>query len=78
MKAIIGVGYMKQCLAGVDIFARLRFPSAEAVLVHAVEPVLPDGAFMPTSGGTNPSLTIAANGLRVAGVIADRLKQRIC
>ena len=49
MKAVIGVGYMKQCLAGVDIFARLRFPSAEAVLVHAVEPVLPNGGFMPTA-----------------------------
>ncbi|MCH7905001.1 MAG: universal stress protein [Armatimonadetes bacterium] len=49
MKAIVGVGYMKQCLAGVDIFARLRFPKSEAVLVHAVEPVLPDGGFMPTA-----------------------------
>ena len=48
MKAIIGVGYMKQCLAGVDIFARLRFPKSEAVLMHAVEPVLHDGGFMPT------------------------------
>ena len=25
-----------------------------------------DGSFLPTSGGTNPSLTIAANALRVA------------
>ena len=30
-----------------------------------------DGSFMPTSGGTNPSLTIAANGLRVADYIAE-------
>lgn len=29
-----------------------------------------DGSFMPTSGGVNPSLTIAANGLRVAEHIA--------
>ena len=25
-----------------------------------------DGSFMPTSGGVNPSLTIAANALRIA------------
>jgi choline dehydrogenase-like flavoprotein len=30
-----------------------------------------DGAFMPTSGGANPTLTIEANAFRVA----DRLKQ---
>ena len=29
-----------------------------------------DGSFMPSSGGVNPSLTIAANALRVAGHIA--------
>ena len=33
-----------------------------------------DGSFMPTSGGTNPSLTIAANALRVADAIAERLR----
>ncbi len=33
-----------------------------------------DASFMPTSGGTNPSLTIAANALRVGEVIAERLK----
>jgi hypothetical protein len=59
MKAIIGVGYMKQCLAGVDIFARLRFPKSEAVLVHAVEPVFPDGGFMPTAA-INPITEIQA------------------
>ena len=32
-----------------------------------------DGSFMPSSGGTNPSLTIAAHGLRVGGIMADRL-----
>jgi choline dehydrogenase-like flavoprotein len=31
-----------------------------------------DGSFMPTGGGVNPSLTIAANALRVADVIAGR------
>jgi choline dehydrogenase-like flavoprotein len=32
-----------------------------------------DGSFFPSSGGTNPSLTIAANALRVAGIIAGAL-----
>jgi len=32
-----------------------------------------DASFMPTSGATNPSLTIAANALRVADVIKKRL-----
>jgi choline dehydrogenase-like flavoprotein len=32
-----------------------------------------DSSFMPTSGGTNPSLTIAANAQRVAEIIATRL-----
>lgn len=31
-----------------------------------------DGSFMPTSGGVNPSLTIAANALRVGQHIAER------
>jgi choline dehydrogenase-like flavoprotein len=30
-----------------------------------------DGSFMPTSSGTNPSLTIAANALRVAAHITN-------
>jgi len=33
-----------------------------------------DGSFMPSSGGTNPSLTIAANALRVATRIDERLR----
>ena len=53
MKAVVGVGYMKQCEAGVEIFAKLKFPDSEAVLVHAVESVLPDGGFLPASA-TNP------------------------
>src|SRR3989454_7399171 len=32
-----------------------------------------DGSFMPTSGGVNPSLTIAANALRVARCIVEAL-----
>ena len=32
-----------------------------------------DSSFFPSSGGTNPSLTIAANALRVGGFIADHL-----
>ena len=34
-----------------------------------------DSSFMPSSGGANPSLTIAANALRVAENIANRLKE---
>jgi choline dehydrogenase-like flavoprotein len=33
-----------------------------------------DGSFMPTSGGVNPSLTIAANALRVADYIQDQFE----
>ncbi|MAG30569.1 MAG: glucose-methanol-choline oxidoreductase [Deltaproteobacteria bacterium] len=32
-----------------------------------------DGSFFPSSSGTNPSLTIAANALRVGGLIDERL-----
>lgn len=32
-----------------------------------------DASFFPSSGGTNPSLTIAANALRVAKVVHDQL-----
>lgn len=32
-----------------------------------------DASFMPTSGGANPALTVAANALRVAGIIDARL-----
>lgn len=46
MKAVVGVGFTTNCLSGVDIFAKLQFPETEVVLVHAVEPVLPDGGFM--------------------------------
>lgn len=42
--------------------------------VHEVENLyVTDGAFMPTSGGANPTLTIEANAFRVADKIAERL-----
>jgi choline dehydrogenase-like flavoprotein len=34
-----------------------------------------DASFMPTSGGANPSLTIAANALRVAAALSQHLKE---
>lgn len=34
-----------------------------------------DASFFPSSGGVNPSLTIAANALRVAGLIDERLAE---
>jgi choline dehydrogenase-like flavoprotein len=38
--------------------------------VHGIENLyVVDGSFFPTSGGTNPALTIAANSLRVADVL---------
>jgi choline dehydrogenase-like flavoprotein len=41
---------------------------------HEVENLyVVDASFFPSSGGTNPSLTIAANALRVAGTIHERL-----
>lgn len=41
--------------------------------VHGVDNLyVTDSSFMPTSTGTNPSLLIAANALRVADIIADR------
>jgi choline dehydrogenase-like flavoprotein len=42
--------------------------------VHGIDNLyVVDGSFMPSSGGTNPSLTIAANALRVGEVIGQRL-----
>ncbi|WP_117190462.1 GMC oxidoreductase [Rhizobium terrae] len=37
-----------------------------------------DASFFPTSGGANPSLTIAANALRVGAYIAEELATKIC
>jgi len=42
--------------------------------VHGIENLyIADSSFMPTSGGSNPSLTIAANALRVGDIIARKL-----
>lgn len=44
--------------------------------VHEINNLyIADSSFMPTSGGTNPSLTIAANALRVADNMARELKE---
>ncbi len=57
MKAVVAVGFMDQCLAGARIFAKLGFPNANAMLVHTVEPVLPDGGFIAESS-TSPIVEI--------------------
>ncbi len=44
--------------------------------VHGVDNVyIADASFMPTSGGANPSLTVAANALRVAECVAASLSE---
>lgn len=44
--------------------------------VHGIDNLyVVDGSFMPSSGGTNPSLTIAANALRVGEAIGEKLKR---
>lgn len=46
--------------------------------LHGVENLyVTDSSFMPTSNGVNPSLTIAANALRVADAIAGGLRPRL-
>ena len=46
--------------------------------LHGVENLyVADSSFMPTSNGVNPSLTIAANALRVADAVADGLRPRL-
>ena len=43
--------------------------------VHAINNLyVVDGSFFPTSGGTNPALTIAANSLRVADILLNSEK----
>jgi choline dehydrogenase-like flavoprotein len=43
--------------------------------VHGVENLyVVDASFFPSSGGTNPALTVAANALRVADIIKTRLR----
>ena len=44
--------------------------------MHGIDNLyIADSSFMPSSGGANPSLTIAANALRVAENIAQKLKE---
>jgi len=44
--------------------------------VHGIENLyIVDASFMPSSGGTNPSLTVAANALRVGEIISSRLRK---
>ncbi|MFT5085595.1 MAG: choline dehydrogenase-like flavoprotein [Lentisphaeria bacterium] len=61
------------CKAGNDVATSVLDKNCKA---HELENLyVVDSSFMPTSGGTNPSLTIAANALRVANVIDRSLKQ---
>lgn len=57
MKAVVGVSFIGQSKTGLDLFLRLGFPAPHAVLVHAVESVLPDGGFLP-EGGMSPIVDI--------------------
>ena len=45
---------------------------------HGIENLfIADASFMPTSAATNPSLTVAANALRVAGKIRQLLASEL-
>ena len=70
IKPIINVGHPLGTLRfGKDPTSSVLDPDCRA---HDVENLyVADGSFMPTSMGVNPSLTIAANALRVADIIAD-------
>jgi len=73
-KPIVNVGHPIGTLRfGTDPTSSVLDPDCRA---HDVENLyVADGSFMPTSMGVNPSLTIAANALRVADVIAERKKK---
>lgn len=59
------------CRFGVDPSSSVLDPNNKA---HGLDNLyVVDASFMPTSGGANPSLTIAANALRVAEHICDTL-----
>lgn len=46
--------------------------------VHEAENVyVVDGGFFPFAGGVNPTLTIQANALRIAGCIAAQMGRRL-
>jgi choline dehydrogenase-like flavoprotein len=59
---------------GTDPARSVIDPSCRAHLVRNL--YVADSSFMPTSGGVNPSLTIAANALRVADRLIDDLSSR--
>ena len=65
------------CRIGVDPASSVLDPSNR---VHGVSNLyVVDSSFMPSSGGANPSLTIAANALRVGDVIHDSIqKEKQC
>lgn len=63
------------CRFGTDSASSVLDPSCR---VHCLDNLyVVDGSFMPTSGGTNPSLTIAANALRVGELIGRRLRESV-
>jgi len=71
-QALLNWGHpMGTCRFGADPKTSVLDPDCKA---HGLDNLyVADGSFMPTGGGTNPSLTIAANALRVADAIARRL-----
>lgn len=71
IKPIVNVGHPLGTLRfGSDPTTSVLDPDCKA---HDLDNLfVADGSFMPTSMGVNPSLTIAANALRVADIIADR------
>ncbi len=74
IKPIVNVGHPLGTLRfGSDPATSVLDPDCKA---HDLQNLyVADGSFMPTSMGVNPSLTIAANALRVADIIADRTNQ---
>lgn len=74
IKPIVNVGHPLGTLRfGTDPTTSVLDPDCKA---HDLQNLyVADGSFMPTSMGVNPSLTIAANALRVADIIADRAER---
>lgn len=63
------------CKAGNDPFTSVVDQNCKA---HGIDNLyIADSSFMPTSGGTNPSLTVAANALRVADRVAVVLQKAL-
>lgn len=59
------------CRFGTDPATSVLDPDCRA---HGIDNLyVVDASFMPSSGGTNPALTIAANALRVAALLSRRL-----